>query len=524
MQRTGTLSFSSFSRLASALIFRLQISRMCFLLFSILILISWLPTPCMTLQLGAPWPTDQAQSMSIFTGGMLSLSWTLNSSDPEIFDLVLVATSGDTKSFPGIPSAGRGVSMLFTSPPQTGATLAESSTFEVTAKPSIISASATVAGAPPSTEASFISLWPTSTGVLAIPVSTQSPSPQARTKLARGTLVGAIAGTVAGSAIIVVGLIWLFCARRRRAAPTGPVLIDDDGVSKVESEALSLPVCAQLSPFTMGPTRLAPPRLAPLRVADLRLVSSQRPTSNYHNSSGYYPASLASTHRTPVDIRHPISSYKPVSYQRDPPSPASTHRPTLSTQLASYKRDPTSRATSPASPYRPTSSCKSVSYQRDPPSRVTSPASPHRPAANYKGVSYHHAPHHRKLSYDLPPSSPLTKAALSSKDRRTSFDQRRATLLPTATQQRLEQQVELETALSETVYDNEEEADDKQADPETRAKTPTRRRPLRLRTIGSSDGHELDEMSQQHGSEYLSTETGGRHGTQHNCFYDALKN
>jgi hypothetical protein len=102
---------------------------------------------------------------------------------------------------------------------------------------------------------------------------------------------------------------------------------------------------------------------------------------------------------------------------------------------------------------------------------------------------------------------------VSSKDRRRSYflDERRAarragSLTPSGAQ-RLEMQVELETALSETVYDKEE---DPENEPETpmNLKTPTRRRPLRCMSeprplspeFGSTDAHELDEMIRQHES------------------------
>ncbi|KAF8155342.1 hypothetical protein K438DRAFT_1862634, partial [Mycena galopus ATCC 62051] len=366
----------------------------------------------MAFQLGAPRSADDAQSITIFTGGTFSLPWTLNSSDPQLFDLVLLGLSGNTETFPGIASKDLSLDMTFTSQPQvyffraldntTGTTLAESSTFEVTASPSVISA-------PP-----------------------QSQSLLAHTGIARGALIGAIVGAVAGTAF-AAGLIWFFCVHRRRAAPREPVLIDDDCLSKSGSEMPVLPVYVKLSPFPVPPTKLAPLRLSPLRVAGqptARTMSTschtsyERPASSHRKSSSTDTTNSVSTLQTSV-ARPPKLSYKPVSHQHNS-SIASTRRQTL----------------------------------------------------------------------DLGPGSPLTEAAVS------SMDHARTRKLPAKL--RLEQRDELETALSETVYDKGVEPG--KADPEPKTpKTPTRRAPLRLRTIGSADGHEPEDPTQQN----LSAEMGG---------------
>ncbi|KAJ6578082.1 hypothetical protein B0H19DRAFT_575279 [Mycena capillaripes] len=117
MQWTGALSFASSSRLASASIINVQVSHLHLLLLTIPIIISWLPTRCMALELGTPWPED-TMSMTIFTGGELSLSWNLNASDPQLFDLVLVGMSDDPVLIPGINSNDNPLTLLVNYSPQ----------------------------------------------------------------------------------------------------------------------------------------------------------------------------------------------------------------------------------------------------------------------------------------------------------------------------------------------------------------------------------------------------------------------
>ncbi|KAJ6578081.1 hypothetical protein B0H19DRAFT_1122326, partial [Mycena capillaripes] len=291
--------------------------------------------------------------------------------------------------------------------------------------------------------------WPTTTDILAIPLSTQpqaaAAQPQTDLEIAPGSFIAAIVGAILGTALVVGALIYFYCVRPRRATPTGPILIDDDALSKVESEA---PAHAYMSPFPTPPAA-SRPRLSPLRVTRLQLVPerpssghrhspTQRPPPSYRKSSTYYSTSSTST-------RSPTVGYQPVS-------------------------------------------------QRNDKSAATSPMSTRSPAASYKLASYQRVSHHRKMSYDLPQSSPLSKPSF--------FDERpaarRASTLPLSGVQRLESQVDLETAFSETVYDKEEE-------PEIPTKPPTRRRPLRCTSeprplsseFGSTEGHELERMIQQ---------------------------
>jgi hypothetical protein len=51
--------------------------------------------------------------MTIFTGGAFMLSWNLNASDPQLFDLVLVGGSDGQKVFPGIRSEDTPLKLLF---------------------------------------------------------------------------------------------------------------------------------------------------------------------------------------------------------------------------------------------------------------------------------------------------------------------------------------------------------------------------------------------------------------------------
>jgi hypothetical protein len=105
--------------------------------------------------------------------------------------------------------------------------------------------------------------------------------------------------------------------------------------------------------------------------------------------------------------------------------------------------------------------------------------------------------HYRKMSYDLTSASPLRHASpvsyASPHDAQPPSYFRHASTAPgrkgTLAPARPELQVDLETALSKTVYDTE---------PETPSKTPNRRRPLRCtsepRRLSSELGHELDAL------------------------------
>ncbi|KAJ7629705.1 hypothetical protein DFH06DRAFT_1225204 [Mycena polygramma] len=559
MQRTRPTSFTSTSRPAS-LIIDLQTLRLRFLMF-IPIIILWLPARCMALELGAPRPED-TMSMTIFSGGALSLSWNVNASDPQLFDLALVGGSDSPSIFPGIRSTDSPLKLLVNSSPQnyffratdntTGVTLAESGMFEVTSKPRMMhtSSSMSLSGNDSSPSAT--------TDVLA-QSQTSATQPRTNMKIGRGSFIGAIVGSIVGTAVIFAALVWWYCARRRRrAAPRDrPMLIDDDALSKVGSEAPSLPAYAYPSPFPMPTTASRPtlspppaasrPRLSPLRLATLQAMSErpsrhrqsssdERPPSGYRKTSSYYPSNTRSPGVHYAAVRNPTSpvtsptSRRPaVRYQpvRNPTSratsPVSAPRASASYGRSS-PRNPASRATSPVSDPR-----TGRSSPRNPPSRATSPrptphvstkyrpvssprlmspvtstaASTHPPGLSYKPASYQHAreSHHRKLSHDVPPSSPLSKVALTPERRASYFlDERPArrasTLLPSAAE-RLETQVELETALSETVYDNAEDA----ATPGNLKAPPSRRRELRCTSeprlsseVGSADGHELQQM------------------------------
>ncbi|KAJ6543621.1 hypothetical protein DFH09DRAFT_1367941 [Mycena vulgaris] len=168
----------------------LILSRLHFLFFT-LPFISWLPPRCWALELGAPMPQDTL-SMTVFTGGALALPWTLGASDPDLFDLVLVGVQSGATVFPGIRAEDSPLKLLVKNAPQnyffraldntTGATLAESSAFEVTAGPTMMSPSM-------SADAGDSSAWPTTTDVLAIPASTQSQVAHTSTTASRPSMV-----------------------------------------------------------------------------------------------------------------------------------------------------------------------------------------------------------------------------------------------------------------------------------------------------------------------------------------------
>ncbi|KAJ7765852.1 hypothetical protein DFH07DRAFT_810045 [Mycena maculata] len=291
--------------------------------------------------------------------------------------------------------------------------------------------------------------WSTSTVMLAIPTTdAQAQVTQAPTKTSRVALIGLIVGVVLGSIVVVAVLVLVWRLQRRRKGSVRPMLIEDDAVSKDGSERASmLPVYTHLSPFPMSPGR---PRMSPLRIDGQRRMS-ERPSTSY--------SSRPSTHRK-------SSSYYPTS----PETTERTGSPVMTQRTSTTRR--------PASSYQPGYRDRASKYQR---------------------VS-----HHRKLSYDLPSSSsPLSyQAPTLPKARRASYFQdsrptsthdrpsSRGTPTPSAAR-RLELQVELETALSETVYEKDE--------PETPAKTPTRRNPLRCMSeprplsseYGSIDSHKL---------------------------------
>ncbi|KAJ7503299.1 hypothetical protein B0H11DRAFT_579142 [Mycena galericulata] len=452
MHRIGAPSFSSFLRISSVANSLIHLSR---LHIFFLITSQWLPLQCWALSLEAPMPQDTL-SMTIFTGGEFSLAWTLDASDPAVFDLVLIGVSEGMTVYPGIQSETSPLKLLFSDAPQnyyfraldntTGATLAEGATFEVTAKPTMLAATSD-AGVSGSNNA----VWATSTDTLTMP--TQSHVTLVSTKTPRVQLIGVIIGVILANIVVVVVLffVWRYRARRARGSSARSLLIEDDALSKDGSSEGPplLSVAAHVSPFPIPPAR---PRMSPLRVEGLRPVSD-------------HPASL---------------------YRQSP---------------ASQRKSSSYYPTSPASTYRPTSS-----YQ---------------PGYGYRTSKYQPLSHHRKLSYDLPSSSsPLSyQSPMSPKDRRASSylhdrpceyrPSPRGTLTP-AYKRHLELQVELETAVSETVYE-------KNAEPEMPAKVPTRRHPLRCTSeprplsseYGSADSHELQGNIRHAESENLASQAPG---------------
>ncbi|KAJ7692162.1 hypothetical protein B0H17DRAFT_548218 [Mycena rosella] len=377
-------------------------------------------------------------SITIFAGGELALPWTVNVSDPALFDLVLVGVQGGATVFPGVRSTDSPLKLLVQNSPQTGVTLAESSTFEVTAGPRMFPASS-------ASGTDTFSAEPTTTEALPNPVPTQAP-----TTASRRPTTDIIIGVVVGNTVLILVaiLIWWYRARRQRQRGTSahPVPIedeDDDAVSK--SDPPLLPVHTQVSPF---PISHPSARMSPLRVPHLRPASDSYSSSSppSRKSSSYYPTSPAST-------RRPASKYQSAAKQ---PPGMSQHAPTR------------------------TSHSRQLSYGLQP----ASPA------------------HRRKRSYDLQPASPHGEWASYlpnphlSPHRASTMPLPRDAHAPFRTH-RLELQVELEAALSETMYDKDEP-------PETPSKTPTPRRPPRLRCmseplspefeVDSADAHAVDEL------------------------------
>ncbi|KAJ7703827.1 hypothetical protein B0H16DRAFT_720892 [Mycena metata] len=71
------------------------------------------------------------------------------------------------------------------------------------------------------------------------PWPTQTESARVGTRTARGTIIGAIIGSVLSTTVVVavaVVLIWRSRVRRRRRTSDRPILIDDDALSKAGSE------------------------------------------------------------------------------------------------------------------------------------------------------------------------------------------------------------------------------------------------------------------------------------------------
>lgn len=449
--------------------------------------------------------------------------------------------------FSGTPRCG-GIDILRAS---TGKTLAESGTFEVTAGPTISSASGSLS---PSTAT-------TSSGALA----TKSPTVQSSTTAPRRPITGIVVGVVAGNVVILAlaALLWWHRVRRRRqrAASARPVLLDDDAFSRDGSEAPPmLQLRTQLpSPYPMSPAGYPHPAASP--------------TS--HESSSYYPTTPLTSYQSTGTRLHTSQDSHKLSNDAQPTTSLDSQgtsyfpepRRSLTLAMTRLQHEPQShhrkvsydlRPTSPKAETRRSSTLTTTRVQHEPPShhrklshdpRPTSPK-PTSPKDRRAPTSYfpetrrsatltlsrvqHEPSHHRKLSYDTRPTSP--------KDRRTSrFGPRRSSTMPmpqetgtgAATTQHSvshrrqlsfdvyqslqdhpphppykgrssptpapleahppaaagpsDPQVELETALSETAYEKEKVEQD--------TKTATRRRPLRcmsepLRSeAGSVDGH-----------------------------------
>ncbi|KAJ7035293.1 hypothetical protein C8F04DRAFT_1098779 [Mycena alexandri] len=425
--------------------------------------ILWLPSRSMGLELSPPQPKDTL-SMTIFAGGTLSLSWIVNASDPPLFDLILVGEADGLILFPGIRSADSPLELLVNYTAQkyffravenpAGETLAESSMFEVTSAPRILSVSN-----------SDDSPWLTTTNVVAIPKTTESQTFGLSTRTERGTIIGAIVGGVLGAAVVVAVaavLIWRWRVRRRRRTSGRPILIDDDALSKTGREVPPLlPVYAQmLSPFRM-PSESPPSMLTP----GLARLQPVHPSSGHRQSLGQ--PSSSGHHRS-----------QPRLLKLEPVRPPSKYQ-------------------SPG-PHSPTSHPWSSKY--DP---TRSPVSTQHSRASYSPVSSKRVSHHRKFSYDIPAPS-LLSSRLPQSRRSSHFPEERNTerrrIRPAGTERPDQLQVDLETAASETLYEKDE--------PETPLKPPTRRHPLRTRSeprplsseFGSTEGHELGEQIQQHPS------------------------
>ncbi|KAJ6567495.1 hypothetical protein B0H10DRAFT_1949623 [Mycena sp. CBHHK59/15] len=272
----------------------------------------------------------------------------------------------------------------------------------------------------------------------------------ASSKASQARFIGPIVVLALLNVVIIAILIWRYHIRRRRGPAALPMLIEED-MSPKGVEPPLLPQHGHLSPFPMSPATVAPLR-----------IPRPRPASVYRQSS-------TSDHPTVAPLRiarRPASDYRQLSTSDHPPS---------------------------AHPSR-TSSSFPPSGHHPPPQR--SRTSEYREKSQYQSLSHDRPP---STSYRRPPSTSRREHPPSAPHVRPSP---RGTLTPAAAR-RLEFQVELETALSETVYDKEDV-------PETPSKVmPPRRRPLRLMSeprpnsseYGSSDGHarraELEELNEK---------------------------
>ncbi|KAJ7183653.1 hypothetical protein C8R46DRAFT_1027336 [Mycena filopes] len=307
------------------------------------------------------------------------------------------------------------------------------------------------------------------TGVVAIPQMTMSETmamAAVRPRSHRRILIGAIVGGVLGAVILVAAVavfVWRWRIRKRAAGR--PMIIDDDARSKAESELTSfLPVHARvLSPFRIQPAPATMPPLGLTRLEPVRPTSSHLPMSSKSPSSGHRHS------KTPQQLPR-LQPVRPPSRQR-----ASTRPDSPSSRPRASRYDPTS----PASTYSPASSSKHT--------RVS---------------------HHRKLSYDIPAQTPRSSKPSQTRHSTSYFPherygERRVTVVPAPRVQ--EMQVELETAVSETLYDNEKQEEESEMPLKP---PPTRRRPLRTRSeprplsseFGSTDGHDLSTQPSVDGS------------------------
>jgi hypothetical protein len=174
------------------------------------------------------------------------------------------------------------------------------------------------------------------------------------------------------------------------------------------------------------------------------------------------------------------------------PFPMSHPPHTLPPLHASARLHPATEYEYKNSTSSPTSSLRKSSYP-------TSPASTRRPTLSSQSTArmsqVERGHHFRKMSYDLAPASPLRHA--SPRDTQPPSYFRHVSTAPghkgTLAPARPELQVDLETALSKTVYDTE---------PETPSKTPNRRRRLRCTSEPRRLSSELDALiPQARGSE-----------------------
>ncbi|KAJ7266583.1 hypothetical protein C8J57DRAFT_375673 [Mycena rebaudengoi] len=308
----------------------------------------------------------------------------------------------------------------------TSAVLAESGEFLVTATPTLPLASITSASSVTNT-ADLID------DETSGPTAT-GPSDQSRSKnqilVPQTTFIATIVGiTVVGMLAIAI-LAWRCCVWRRRARDgrPGAMLIEEghSPTSKIGHES-PLPPHQQLSPFPMSPV------LAPLRGFSFE----QR-----HPLEGHSDRTVSSDHPSSRD--RPSSQYTPSSHHR-------AYRKMSEDSDRHDRATPRSRA----------------------PSQYTRAAQQRAHRKLSEDESY------RRAARDYPPPSvhltPLRAPA-------------RGVLSPSA-RHRFELQLEVETALSETVYDKGEE----RAETPSKLVSPARRRPLRCmsepRRNSSESGH-----------------------------------